>query len=160
LISLTDVDTDILSAALNTYELERAANPENNPLASAILAGLYKHEENVTRRIAAALRETARLIRDEEAPSEEGAAALEVFAMDLESCIPFPDTYMPADDDIAEVSIIGEIKVYEHECPDCGAPSDSSSFSVQTSDNEYFFDPMAGHGMRIRLITRGLEDYL
>lgn len=158
------IDEDIIRAALDTYQLERAVDPDKEAIEAALEAGFFEIERRVIERIATAAEELAAHIMDEEEPSEEGAAALEIFAYELRETIPTVDKdYIPQDDDIVEVTLVGEVTVFAQECPECGAEVEKFTWSVldNATGTQYFFDPKEmKDNLRVRLVSRGLEDYL
>lgn len=160
---MAKIDEDIIKAMIQTYELEKALDPDAQALEAALEAGYVELERRVTERIATAAEELAEHILAEDEPSEEGSAALEIFAYELRQAIPFVDkAYEPQDDDIVEVTLTGEVTVYEAECPACGTDIEKKTWSVtdRATNAEYFFDPLDTDGLKVRLISPGVEDYL
>jgi hypothetical protein len=160
---MIDIDETIVKTALESYSLEKNLEPTADALASALKAALVAYELKTTERIAKWAEALAETIMDEEIPSIEGAAALKLFAVELRNSIPpAEDNYMPHDDDIVEVTVIGEVTVYDEECPDCGGESETSQWSVmdRTTGNQYWFDPLTNDDIRVRLISTGVEDFL
>lgn len=160
---MTDVDPDIIQTALDSYTLEMSLEPTPDAIAYALKAALIKYELRVIERTAKWAEALAETIMDEDIPSTEGAAALKMFAIELRNSIPpVEPNYMPQDDDIVEVTIIGEVTVYDNECTECGAESDVSQWAVmdRTTGNQYWFDPLTGDDIKVRLISTGIEDFL
>jgi hypothetical protein len=160
---MTEVDADIVKTALDSYTLEQSLEPTGDAIALALKAALISYELRVIERTAKWAEALAETIMDEEVPSVEGAVALKMFAVELRNSIPpQEENYMPQDDDIVEVTLIGEVTVYDQECPECGAESDVSQWSVmdRTTGNQYWFDPLTNDDIKVRLISTGVEDFL
>jgi hypothetical protein len=160
---MIDIDQDIIQTALDSYALELSFEPTPDAISLALTAALVKYELRITERLAKWAESLAETIMDEEIPSVEGAAALKMFAVELRNSIPpVEDNYMPQDDDIVEVSIIGEVTVYDQECPGCGSESAVSQWAVmdRTTGNQYWFDPLTNDDIRVRIISAGVEDFL
>jgi len=160
-IATATMDEDLLKAALETYELERMLEPDQHALSVAISAVLRKHEQTIIEQIASAAEAMAESLTAEEDPTFEGAGALKLFAEDLREGIPITGEYDPQDGDIASITLTGEVEVYAHECPHCGGDNpDLDTFSIydRNTQEEFYFDKGAKYN--IRLISRGIEEYL
>lgn len=158
-----DVLNDVLEAAIKTYELEKALDPDSDAIKTALNAGFIKVQQQTMEEIATAAEELAAHILSEEDPTHEGAAALQLFAHDIKGQIPKVGTsYVPDDDDIVEVFLSGEVTVYYNECPNCGQLQDISTWSVKdrATGEEYFFDEARTKNLRVRLIAPGGIDEL
>lgn len=158
-----EIDEDIVEAAIKTYHLEKMLDPDKDAVTAALAAGFIEIERRTTERIATAAEELAEHLRLEEDPSEEGAAALEIFAYEQREAIPnISRDYQPQDGDIVEVTLVGEVAVYEAECPECGANIEKTTWSVtdRATNSEYFFDPAETKGLRVRMVSPGVEDFI
>jgi hypothetical protein len=154
------VDEDLLRAANEVYELEQMIEPNPYSLEKAIMAVQARLEERVTERIALAAEALAGHMAKDDVPSDEAISALELFAEELRGGISLiSEEYEPAENDIVEVLLVGEVGVYEEECPQCGADKKVTwSVTDRNSGEEFFFED--AEGLNVRLISRGVEEYL
>jgi hypothetical protein len=158
------IDEDALEAAIETYKLEKMLDPDENALALALKAGFVVIQQRTIEQIADSMEELAAHILGEEIPSLEGAAVLEIFARDLREQIPRVDQqYKPVDDDIVQITLSGEVTVFENECADCGSKVDGTTWSIldRATCLEYFFDTRETTGLRVRVISpAGIDELL
>lgn len=158
---MTEINKDILDAAISTYKLERMLDPDSDAIRLALNAGFIAVQQQTMSEIAQAAKELAAHLLIEEDPSHEGAAALEIFAYDLHQQIPrVGQNYVPDDDDIVEVFLSGEVTVYYNECPCCGQLWDNCTWSVTDKETgeEFFFDEEKTKNLRVRLISPGVDE--
>lgn len=158
-----EIDKDVLDAAIKTYELEKSLDPDADAIGIALAAGFIKIQQQTIEEIAVSAEELAEHILAEEVPSYEGASTLQIFARDLRDQIPNVGTkYLPDDDDIVEVTLSGEVTVYNNECHNCGQLQEICTWSVKdrATGEEYFFDEQRTQNLRVRLIAPGGIDEL
>lgn len=158
------IDEDILSAAVETYKLEKSIEPDNDALSAALAAGFAVVERRTMERMVIAAEELAGHLEEvEEFPSYEAIATLKLFAHDIKAQLPnLSDRYDPKDEDIVEVILSGEVRVYQNECRDCGHMTEETTWSVmdRATNMEYFFDPLEAKDLRVRVISPGISDFL
>jgi hypothetical protein len=153
-------DEDLIKAAEEVYELEQMLEPNKYCLDKAIQAIAARLEERITERHAIAAEELAAIMAKDDSPSEEAITALELFAHELRGGISLAaEEYEPQEDDVVQVILTGEVSVYIDECSHCGGDkTEHWSVTDRASGQEFFFED--AKNMTVRVISKGLEDYL
>ncbi len=159
---VSEVDPDLLRTAVETYDLERHLDTVGElAVEKALEAVLHLYEKRVVERIARGAEALAESIREEDTPSSEGAASLDIFARELRNELPYlGEPYAPMNGDLVELTLVGEVTVYEDACPNCGNEGYDNKWSVRDrySGLEYYLDEQETKNAHIRVISRGEPD--
>lgn len=159
LIFESDADDSLVKKATEVYDLERSVDPLNTEsVRHAIKAVLRDFEQRVYGRIIEGAEALAANIREDVDPSDEGAAALELFANELRHELPELGSvpYQPEAGDLIELLLIGEVTVYEDGCSNCGEDA-MTLWSVRDrfTGLEIYFDPHEMDQAHVRVISKG-----
>ena len=155
---VVEVDPTLLDKAVEVYDLERQLDPLNTEnVRTAITAVLAQYEQQVLQRVIRGARALAENIRVDVDPSDEGAAALEIFAVELEDEVPkLNSQYDPENGDLIELSLVGEVTVYEDGCANCGEER-VTLWSIRDlyTGLEVYFEPQEMGRAHVRVISKG-----
>lgn len=159
LIYESDADDRLVNKAIEVYDLERSIDPLNTEsVRHAIKAVLHEFEQHVLERVIVGAEALAANIKEDVDPSDEGAAALELFAEELRHELPQLGNvpYNPEAGDLVELLLVGEVTVYDAGCPNCGEDAMTNwSIRDRFTGLEIYFDPHEMEQAHVRVISKG-----
>lgn len=146
------VPADIVDKAEQIFDLERLF--DRSPLKAALEAVVPDLEKLFRQKIAAEAVAFADGMEDRVDLADDSFTLIDLFSKHLTEDIP-REVYVPADDDIVVVTLIGPVETYTNECEHCGKGTESewSVYDVK-SGQEIMFTRKNAPVMDIKVVFK------